>query len=43
MRRRILQQKEPDCSAIVLFRYSDSEASWPGFDFEDEDESSLTT
>ena len=38
MRRRILQQKEPDCSAVILFHYSDCEASWRGFDFEDEDE-----
>ena len=29
--------KRADCSAIV-FRYSDSEASWRGFDFEDEDD-----
>src|SRR5271166_568272 len=25
MRRRILQRKEPDCPAIIFFRYSDSE------------------
>src|SRR5208337_2668886 len=27
MRRRFLQRKEPDCSAIILFRYSDCETS----------------
>src|SRR5271169_1974971 len=27
MRRRFLQRKEPDCPAIILFRYSDCETS----------------
>ena len=27
MRRRSLQRKEPDCTAVILFRYSDHETS----------------